>query len=96
MLLRYIGLQPEAEPAPPTPTVPEHESEEHCGLVEQRPTFCGHDMVSPYIAWRRTGIPQNTIRKWAKSEGIGEKRGAAWVVSMQELGVRRHRQRKAG
>ncbi|WP_352667626.1 hypothetical protein [Mesorhizobium australicum] len=40
-------------------------------------------MVAPHIAELCTGIPQNTIRKWCQTEGIGEKRGTGWVCRGQ-------------
>ncbi|AZO38631.1 MAG: hypothetical protein EOS81_10655 [Mesorhizobium sp.] len=88
---RLAGLLTVEEPSPDPPIGHADDG----GRVEPPRKFDGHDMVTPHIAQLRTGIPQNTIRKWCQAEGIGEKRGAGWVVSMQELHTRVHRRRKA-
>lgn len=46
------------------------------------------DLIEPHIAAQRFGTVADTIRLWCRTEGIGQKRGGRWYVSISRLRAR--------
>ena len=40
------------------------------------------DLVDTAIASERLNVPQDTLRNWCRTRGIGLKRGGRWLVSL--------------
>ena len=42
-------------------------------------------LLDTHAAQERFGYPQDTIRKWCRTEGLGVMRGGRWLVSVPRL-----------
>src|SRR5262245_24000144 len=46
------------------------------------------NLLDVCAASSRFGYPPDTLRKWAREEGVGRKVGGRWVVSIEKLRAR--------
>jgi len=54
----------------------------HEGLILSDPA---DDLLDTHAACERFGYPQDTIRKWCRTEGLGVMQGGRWMVSVPRL-----------
>ncbi|KQZ29148.1 hypothetical protein ASD50_18325 [Mesorhizobium sp. Root552] len=76
-LRRYIGGQPEAMPAPQTPTVSE---------PERRANLIGVEWIETSVAAQRFEVSKERIQSWCQRyDDFGWKRGGRWYVSVTKM-----------